>query len=441
MPRRSDADGTSGIDTASRTTVHAHPTGWSSPAPAENEGVRLNFSNDLQRSRVYRRNPAFCESAISEITNSVYSLRWSIFSGLSLSEVSNISVINLAVTDRETFNPTRSTQTWSVQSNHGASTGPDTYEHRDGQRAPSLEVVRELFSAITSATSHESSPAFPQTEQQSFPDARSLTPLLPPVYRYVDLNLDPVSQMMPDPSSGSRVAPVDVAWHCNGCGEVRKAQPVVGRIANVYGLDLDTRGRKDRRTWYVFTTKMTTLQSRCTNSPPAGNRWHINCLDCNTCGSIFDEDLIILLQRDGSLICDYCLYNCSVCDTKIEDLAVLARDDEGYCAIRFKCQSCEKKIEDLNYARLSQGLFCKACHESLTQRRRRKTRKAYAKNKQRERALPKAPKIVQLGVDERLSMLAPPEIPVQRGTVARTGTLATAPRYLITPSEAPFGFF
>ena len=167
----------------------------------------------------------------------------------------------------------------------------------------------------------------------------------------------------------------------------------------------------------------------------------MTCLRCNSCGSLFDDDLNILLQRNGPLICDDCLYGCSVCDIKIEDLAILARDDMGYCAIRFKCRKCKRKIENLEYARTSQGIFCKECHESLGQRRRRRARKAWAKNNQQEQTLANAPRNVQPGIDERLSVLKQPETPGLRDTASRNVTLSSAPKDLITPTEAPYDFF
>ncbi|KAL8637649.1 MAG: hypothetical protein Q9228_005101 [Teloschistes exilis] len=106
----------------------------------------------------------------------------------------------------------------------------------------------------------------------------------------------------------------------------------------------------------------------------AGNRWHIDCFRCNTCGTLLDSDANLLLLGDGSLICNNCTYSCSACGNKIEDLAILT-GDQAFCASCFRCRNCKKKIENLKYARTSQGIFCMACHESLMQRRRKKTAK------------------------------------------------------------------
>lgn len=71
-----------------------------------------DFTEELQKSWVYRRNKAFRGSVISALTSSVYTTGWSFFSDLSMAEVSNISIINLAITRDEVFNPRRSSQTW-----------------------------------------------------------------------------------------------------------------------------------------------------------------------------------------------------------------------------------------------------------------------------------------------------------------------------------------
>lgn len=107
----------------------------------------------------------------------------------------------------------------------------------------------------------------------------------------------------------------------------------------------------------------------------AGNRWHLNCFRCNTCGVLLDSDANLLLLGDGSLICNDCTYSCSACGNKIEDLAILT-GDQAFCAACFRCRNCKRKIENLRYARTPQGIFCMSCHESLMERRRRKSRAA-----------------------------------------------------------------
>ncbi|KAJ4523380.1 Rho-type gtpase-activating protein [Exophiala dermatitidis] len=133
----------------------------------------------------------------------------------------------------------------------------------------------------------------------------------------------------------------------------------------------------------------------------AGNRWHIDCFRCNTCGTALDSDANLLLLGDGSLICNNCTYSCSSCGNKIEDLAILT-GDQAFCANCFKCRNCKRKIENLRYARTSQGIFCMDCHEALMARRRKRTAK---NNSQRSKL--SANNSVQL--DKSLPAIPPPE--------------------------------
>ncbi|CZT00755.1 related to RGA1-RHO-type GTPase-activating protein for Cdc42p [Rhynchosporium graminicola] len=133
----------------------------------------------------------------------------------------------------------------------------------------------------------------------------------------------------------------------------------------------------------------------------AGNRWHLNCFRCNTCGTLLDSDANLLLLGDGSLICNNCTYSCSACGNKIEDLAILT-GDQAFCATCFRCRNCKRKIENLRYARTSQGIFCMSCHESLMARRRKKSRAA-AKQKREDQS--------PMLVDKSLPALPPNAIP------------------------------
>ncbi|KAB2577938.1 Rho-type GTPAse-activating protein 2 [Lasiodiplodia theobromae] len=150
---------------------------------------------------------------------------------------------------------------------------------------------------------------------------------------------------------------MDVIYHCKGCGEILEE----GKAFEL-----------------------------------AGNRWHIDCFRCNTCGTLLDSDANLLLLGDGSLICNNCTYSCSACNNKIEDLAILT-GDQAFCASCFRCRNCKRKIENLRYARTSQGIFCMSCHESLMARRRKKTKA------NRQQAENKAPAVL----DKSLPALPP----------------------------------
>lgn len=126
-------------DVESLATIRPQRPIINSEESLEGGPVRFEFSEELQRSRVYMRTKAFSKSVISALTRSEYSLGSSVFSGLSLSEVSNISVINLAITEREVYNPARSSQTWPAQGDRGVLT--DVY--LDGRRTQLYKVIQE----------------------------------------------------------------------------------------------------------------------------------------------------------------------------------------------------------------------------------------------------------------------------------------------------------
>lgn len=173
---------------------------------------------------------------------------------------------------------------------------------------------------------------------------------------------------------------MDVIYHCKGCGEILEE----GKAFEL-----------------------------------AGNRWHIDCFRCNTCGTLLDSDANLLLLGDGSLICNNCTYSCSACNNKIEDLAILT-GDQAFCASCFRCRNCKRKIENLRYARTSQGIFCMSCHESLMARRRKKSKA------QRQQAESKAPMVL----DKSLPALPPSAVP----TSAFSPELETPPE-IDTPDE------
>ncbi|KAI6785191.1 N-chimaerin-like protein [Emericellopsis cladophorae] len=109
----------------------------------------------------------------------------------------------------------------------------------------------------------------------------------------------------------------------------------------------------------------------------AGQRWHLDCFRCHTCGTLLDSDANLLLLGDGSLICNNCTYSCSACNNKIEDLAILT-GDQAFCSTCFRCRNCRRKIENLRYARTTQGIFCMSCHETLMTRRKKRSKAAAA---------------------------------------------------------------
>lgn len=68
--------------------------------------------DELKKSRVYRKESAW---RISTLSKDDCTMSWSCLSDFSLAEVSNISVINLAITTEDVYNHLRTSQSWSVK--------------------------------------------------------------------------------------------------------------------------------------------------------------------------------------------------------------------------------------------------------------------------------------------------------------------------------------
>lgn len=175
-----------------------------------------------------------------------------------------------------------------------------------------------------------------------------------------------------------------------------------------------------------------TLRDRYTDSLPAGNRWHIDCFRCNTCSTILDSDANLLLLGDGSLICNNCTYSCSVCNDKIEDLAILT-GDQAFCANCFKCRNCKRKIENLKYARTSQGIFCMECHENLMQRRRKKSQRNASS---RHKTPPQPTSNSTMLLDKSLPSLPPSAVDRSAAWAPETDS-PISEQYSETPAEPP----
>ena len=83
--------------------IHSNPNAASDLATSD-------FQTELENSKVYR-NVSGTRMSIFSVDQQTIAL--SCFSSLSLSEVSNLSVINLAVTKQDLYNPERLSQSWS----------------------------------------------------------------------------------------------------------------------------------------------------------------------------------------------------------------------------------------------------------------------------------------------------------------------------------------
>ncbi|KAF2125096.1 hypothetical protein P153DRAFT_360706 [Dothidotthia symphoricarpi CBS 119687] len=352
------------------------------------EAVKIHFAfdDDLQSSRVYQMTrSSVCDHSF--VSSAVRTNAWSIFSGLSLADISIISVVALPLYSGDINNHehysfgdierSQSRETTAVQkiwsnsppliemqnpllsspSDQLITAGTSEQAQQFGERDISVEpqqtsiIVSPLPSALPStehaissfrdeielALSHsdwfhgntprrnDTPISAIVTDRRSKDSGSDHSSLGKTSSHRVDDNLEEDDSLEED----------DVVYDCRGCGEVLKE----GKAFEL-----------------------------------AGHRYHMNCFRCNTCGTLLDSDANLLLLGDGSLMCNNCTYSCNHCGNKIEDLAILT-GDQAFCVNCFICRNCKRKIANLRYARTSQGIFCMTCHESFMARRRKKTKK------------------------------------------------------------------
>ena len=200
-------------DAQSRATIRAHRPDVSYEAAIDSQTVHFDFLDDLQNSRVYRRNQAFRRSTCSALTVSAYSVGWSFLSEMSMAEISKISVINLAIIEGELFNPERSLQTWPGQRRKGDYTD----SHVDQQQTLPFKFAHEPVRAdISTVSGLEFQPASIKIQPQNpardgFPVSKS----------HPFTNLELATQV--NPTSGhpeSLMEQDDECYPCKECGEV-----------------------------------------------------------------------------------------------------------------------------------------------------------------------------------------------------------------------------
>ena len=118
--RRSDGlpvNSYSESDTSSNVTVKGPSTHRIVPEPVANpcrKNMLYDFTEALRRSGVYRRNNALDTGRLSVYSKDRCSMTWSCLSGVSWAEVSNMSVIGLPIMLEDVYNPSRFSQTWSI---------------------------------------------------------------------------------------------------------------------------------------------------------------------------------------------------------------------------------------------------------------------------------------------------------------------------------------
>ncbi|KAL6705198.1 hypothetical protein ACN47E_007158 [Coniothyrium glycines] len=379
-----DTDGHSIVSVADDATITSvRPSASQGISIVEAVKLRFAFDDDLQSSRAYRM-VQHRDCGHSMLSSAMRTQTWSIFSGLSLADISVISVIALPlypedVDDHGAYyqfgqpKPEEITATWThaqaiVDTSTEAGNVEDDLidgESSSGASTPTgISNNQSLSIGETSVTSLGLGPPYAHDETLQRLESRA---------DGYDSHFDnePRDLAVPEDLTEALEEFDDELYPCKGCGQILEE----GKAFEL-----------------------------------AGNRWHIDCFRCNTCATLLDSDANLLLHDDGSLMCNNCTYDCNACGNKITDLAILT-GDQVFCGDCFKCRNCKRKIENLRYARTSQGIFCMSCHEALLARKRKK---------KRLEELPKA------DTDQPMPVLPAPVLPTTSGSILPPG-FTTAP--------------
>ena len=228
--------------------------------------IAPDFLEDLKRSWVYSRNSAF---RMSTFSTDRHSTTWSCLSALSLSDVSNISIYDLAITMEDVNNPQRQSQTWSNDQIL------PIWPSQSGAWAPSPTMLSEPEAiparAMTSAQE-------PDNETSSIVTIREG----PQVDAAVSSSSEANSQVIdadetfgapPDPPSPVPSVDEDLSvYPCRGCAEVRFSTPPYSHVDRISNQKLTIHKPigawvwKGYGSWYVQYLSSCSAQRRLTES-------------------------------------------------------------------------------------------------------------------------------------------------------------------------------
>ena len=176
----------------------------------ENGTILPDFLDELKRSWVYSRNSAF---RMSTFSSDRHSTTWSCLSALSLSDVSNISIFDLAITMEEVKNPQRKSQTWSNDQ------VTPIWPIQSGTWAPDPTMLSELEAIPAKTTTPVPEP---DNETSSIVTVKEG----PEIDGAISSGGELKSQVIYADESSSPIEEDKAAYPCKGCGEVRCSSPL-----------------------------------------------------------------------------------------------------------------------------------------------------------------------------------------------------------------------
>ena len=181
----------------------------------------MDFNQELSKSRVYRKGSA---SQTSMVHSDGHTARWSHLSASSLAEVSNISVLDLAVTTNDVHNSKRDSQTWS---NDNAIPRWPIQPTMNIAEPEEKTGSRSITTGLASYSTFDSDPclSIPLTKDQLI---RSLGPEVVAIARSLNEKSsmsNVISSQDDSSSSPRRLYEDDREYPCKACGEILEEGP------------------------------------------------------------------------------------------------------------------------------------------------------------------------------------------------------------------------
>ena len=287
---------------------------------------------------MYRRNQAFRKSVNSALGKSAYSHRWSSLSDLSLAELSDISVINLAITEGEVFNHRRSSQTWSAETDQGLCTD----RHVDGRRRRPKKIYNK-----SSTVAQESRPTSPQPSRRG----RSRTPPPSPRRKQADHpnvfdHSEELWEEFTDTEESEKIRSAEtLRFKCRNCNKEPEKSRYTSTSKGIYCIECFKCRLCDKK-----------LEKRRYNHDSKGILC-MECFKCRKCDKKLEKGRHN--QTSKGVYCMECC-RCRNCSKKLENFKYASNAMGIYCIDCFKCRACDQKLRK---SRSVQGMWCTQCYE------------------------------------------------------------------------------
>lgn len=299
--------------------------------------VRFAFDADLESSRVYRmaRNDCCDRSFVS---SAIRTNAWSTFSGISLADISVISIVALPLYPGDIMNEEHYLfgDTKVPQLSEPAAlwtNSQSVVEIESPQPKGALSATPTRLRERAEHAREEDTPTTPRQLQ----DAGALVPSISldmggAVPSFQDkihsalLQGDSSDQPASSPSGmQTDAAPEKELW-TNGPAYLDFDGAETASSIRIHKDDASSPFDDDRHSDndVVYPCKgCGEILGEGKAFEMGGSRWHLGCFRCNACGTLLDSDSYLQLFADGSPICSNCTYARDACDNKIEELAIL----------------------------------------------------------------------------------------------------------------------